>query len=60
MDVRLSRWLHALDVDRVGKALGDRADRFEADLRGALLACEPDERFVCIQRFGYTLGRKDG
>ena len=38
--------------------LGDAAGRFEADLRGALLECEPDGRFVCAQRFGFTLGRR--
>ena len=40
------------------RVLGDAAGRFEADLRGALLECEPDGRFVCAQRFGFTLGRR--
>jgi hypothetical protein len=42
------------------RVLGDAAGRFEADLRGALLECEPDGRFVCAQRFGFTLGRRVG
>jgi SAM-dependent methyltransferase len=42
------------------RVLGDAAGRFEADLRGALLECEPDGRFVCAQRFGFTLGRRAG
>jgi len=40
------------------RVLGDAAGRFEADLRGALLECEPGGRFVCAQRFGFTLGRR--
>jgi SAM-dependent methyltransferase len=40
------------------RVLGDKADRFEADLRGALLAVEPSDRFVTMQRFGFTLGTK--
>jgi SAM-dependent methyltransferase len=42
------------------RVLGDKADRFEADLRRVLLDCEPNDRFVCTQRFGFTLGRKTG
>lgn len=41
------------------RALGDRANRFEADLRRALLGLEPRDRFVSMQRFGFTLGMKD-
>jgi hypothetical protein len=40
------------------RVLGEAADRFEADLRGALLECEPSGRFACAQRFGFTLGRR--
>jgi SAM-dependent methyltransferase len=40
------------------RVLGDKADRFEADLRAALLDFEPSDRFVCMQRFGFTIGRK--
>ena len=40
------------------RVLGDAAGRFEADLRGALLECQPSGRFVCAQRFGFTLGRR--
>ncbi|HWA88170.1 MAG TPA: hypothetical protein VG710_18220, partial [Opitutus sp.] len=38
--------------------LGDLAEAFEAELRGALLAHEPAGRFREDVRFGYTLGRK--
>ncbi len=38
--------------------LGSNADRFEADLRAALLQIEPGGRFVSKQRFGFTLGTK--
>ena len=42
------------------RILGDKASNFEADLRGALLEAEPSDRFVSMQRFGFTLGTKDG
>jgi SAM-dependent methyltransferase len=42
------------------QVLGDRVSRFAADLRGALLECEPSDRSVSLQRFGYTLGVKLG
>ena len=42
------------------RVLGDKASDFEADLRGALLEAEPSDRFVSMQRFGFTLGIKDG
>jgi SAM-dependent methyltransferase len=42
------------------RVLGDKADSFEADLRGALLEAEPSDRFVSMQKFGFTLGTKDG
>jgi hypothetical protein len=40
--------------------LGDRAGNFEANRRAALLEYEPRDRFVSMQRFGFTLGRKVG
>ena len=40
------------------RVLGDEADGFEAELRGALLEVEPSDRFVAMQRFGFTLGTK--
>jgi hypothetical protein len=40
------------------RVLGDKASRFEADLRRALLEAEPADRFLSAQRFGFTLGRK--
>ncbi len=40
------------------RVLGENADRFESQLRAALLAAEPSGRFPCRQRFGFTLGRK--
>lgn len=42
------------------RVLGDKASNFEADLRGALLEAEPSDRFVSMQRFGFTRGMKDG
>jgi SAM-dependent methyltransferase len=42
------------------RVLGDTASQFEADLRGALLQAEPSDRFVSMQRFGFTLGTRDG
>lgn len=42
------------------RVLGDRAGDFEADLRAALLAAEPRDRFVSMQRFGFTLATKEG
>ncbi len=42
------------------RVLGNKAGRFEADLRAELLDCEPNGRFVCAQRFGFTLGMKEG
>ncbi len=42
------------------RVLGDQASTFEADLRGALLEAEPSDRFASMQRFGFTLGMKDG
>ena len=42
------------------RVLGDRASGFEADLRAALLELEPSDRFVSMQRFGFTLGRVPG
>jgi len=38
------------------RILGDKASRFEADLRASLLKAEPSDRFVSMQRFGFTLG----
>jgi len=38
------------------RALGGAARDFEGELRRALLACEPNDRFVTMQRFGFTLG----
>jgi hypothetical protein len=40
------------------RVLGDRATRFEEALRGALLGCEPSDRFPSLQVFGFTLGTK--
>ncbi|HVU25605.1 MAG TPA: class I SAM-dependent methyltransferase [Opitutus sp.] len=40
------------------RVLGELAQGFEAELRGALLAHEPSGRFREEMRFGYTLGRK--
>ena len=40
------------------RVLGENADRFESELRAALLAVEPSGRFPCRQRFGFTLGTK--
>ena len=40
------------------RILGEKASKFEADLRGSLLECEPSDRFVSMQRFGFTLGMK--
>ena len=42
------------------RVLGDEAGNFEADLRAALLDYEPGDRFVSQQRFGFTVGTKDG
>ncbi len=42
------------------RVLGDKASRFEADLREALLEAEPSDRFVSMQRFGFTVGTKEG
>jgi SAM-dependent methyltransferase len=42
------------------RILGDKASNFEADLRAALLEAEPSDRFVSMQRFGFTLGTQDG
>ena len=42
------------------RVLGDNASNFEAALRAALLEAEPSDRFVSMQRFGFTLGTKDG
>jgi SAM-dependent methyltransferase len=42
------------------RVLGDRASRFEEALRGALLGCEPSDRFPSLQGFGFTLGTKGG
>lgn len=42
------------------RVLGDKASEFEADLRGALLEAEPSDRFVSMQRFGFTLGTRGG
>lgn len=42
------------------RILGDKAANFEADLRAALLEYEPGDRFVSLQRFGFTIGTKDG
>jgi SAM-dependent methyltransferase len=39
-------------------ALGDKAAQFEAELRQALLAFAPDDRFPAEQRFGYTLAMR--
>jgi SAM-dependent methyltransferase len=41
------------------RVLGDKASTFAADLRGALLEAEQSDRFVSMQRFGFTLGMKD-
>jgi hypothetical protein len=41
------------------RVLGDKASNFEADLRGARLEAEPSDRFVSMQRFGFTRGMKD-
>jgi hypothetical protein len=41
------------------RVLGDKASTFEADLRGALREAEQSDRFVSMQRFGFTLGMKD-
>ena len=40
-------------------ALGDKAARFEADLRRELLVYAPEDRFPASQRFGYTLARRE-
>ena len=42
------------------RVLGNNAGNFEADLRAALLEYEPADRFVSQQRFGFTVGTKDG
>ncbi|HZR81733.1 MAG TPA: class I SAM-dependent methyltransferase [Candidatus Binatia bacterium] len=42
------------------RLLGDQATAFEADLRRALLECEPSGRFPCRQKFSFTVGRKLG
>ena len=42
------------------RVLGDKASRFEEALRGALLGCEPSDRFPSLQGFGFTLGTKAG
>ena len=42
------------------RVLGDEADDFEADLRRALLEVEPSDCFAATQRFGFTLGMKNG
>ena len=42
------------------RALGDKTHGFETDLRSTLLKCEPGDQFVSMQRFGFTLGMKDG
>jgi hypothetical protein len=42
------------------RVLGDKASTFEADLREALLEAEPSDRFVSMQRFGFTLGTRGG
>jgi hypothetical protein len=38
--------------------LGADAGAFEAALRASLFSCRSDGRFGCVQRFGFTLGRK--
>jgi len=40
------------------RVLGENVDRFESQLRAALLDVEPSDRFGCKQRFGFTLGTK--
>jgi SAM-dependent methyltransferase len=40
------------------RALGDRVDAFERDLRDTLLACEPEGVFVDDTQFGYELARR--
>ena len=40
------------------RVLADKASAFAAELREALLGCEPANRFVCTQRFSFTLGMK--
>jgi SAM-dependent methyltransferase len=42
------------------RVLGEAASDFADELRGALLACEPNDQFATLQRFGFTLGVKDG
>jgi hypothetical protein len=42
------------------RVLADEASDFETDLRRALLEVEPSNRFVSMQRFGFTLGVKEG
>jgi len=42
------------------RALGDDAERFASDLRASLLACDPSDRYMATQRFGFTIGLKRG
>jgi SAM-dependent methyltransferase len=41
------------------RVLADRAGPFEDELRAALLAAEPSDRFVAMQKFSFTLGTMD-
>ena len=40
------------------QAIGDGADRFAAELRAALLAVDPNDRFPTRQRFSFTVGTR--